>query len=68
MSETAEGLAQSCDFHKTSSEDLVYDLFKLPQREEASIGRLVSVNFRLSNHFLSTFIFLKLFLIFFLKF
>jgi len=28
---------------KSSPEDLVFDLFKLPQREEASIGKLISV-------------------------
>ncbi|KAI1726768.1 glutaminase domain-containing protein [Ditylenchus destructor] len=43
MSKTAEGLAHSFDRNKSSPEDLVYDLFKLPQRDEASIGKLISV-------------------------
>ena len=44
MSKTAEGLAHSFDRNKSSPEDLVYDLFKLPQRDEASIGKLISVS------------------------
>lgn len=29
--------------HTTSPEDLIFDLFKIPQRDEASIGKLLSV-------------------------
>uniref|UniRef100_A0A915EJC2 glutaminase n=1 Tax=Ditylenchus dipsaci TaxID=166011 RepID=A0A915EJC2_9BILA len=43
MSKTAEGLSQTFDYRKASPEDLVFDLFKLPMRDEASIGKLVSV-------------------------
>ena len=44
MAQTAEGLAETFDSFRTSPEDLVYDLFKLPQRDEASIGKLISVS------------------------
>jgi hypothetical protein len=40
----ADFLADSFDsFQKSSQEDLVFDLFKLPQKDEASIGKLISV-------------------------
>ncbi len=50
MSRTQEALnlaAHSCDPFNQSSlstpEDLVFDLFRLPHREDASIGKLISV-------------------------
>lgn len=43
LSETAEYLNPSFDGTKESAEDVVYDLFKVPQKDEASIGRLLSV-------------------------
>ncbi|CAD5218157.1 unnamed protein product [Bursaphelenchus okinawaensis] len=43
MSQTADGLNQSFEFKKCAPEDVVYDLFKVPGKDEASIGRLVSV-------------------------
>ena len=43
MSETAEHLNPSFDGTKESAEDVVYDLFKVPHKDEASIGRLLSV-------------------------
>jgi glutaminase len=43
MSETVEHLNPSFDGTKESAEDVVYDLFKVPNKDEASIGRLLSV-------------------------
>lgn len=43
MSETAENLHPSFDGTKDTPEDVVYDLFKVPHKDEASIGRLLSV-------------------------
>lgn len=45
VAKTVEGLAHSFEFRHASPEDLVFDLFKLPQCEDASIGRLISVIF-----------------------
>lgn len=43
MSEAAEHLTPSFDGTKEQAEDIIYDLFKVPYKEEASIGRLLSV-------------------------
>lgn len=43
MTKTAEGLSEAFEFRKASPEDLVFDLFKLPQKDDASIGKLISV-------------------------
>uniref|UniRef100_A0A914EJH3 glutaminase n=2 Tax=Acrobeloides nanus TaxID=290746 RepID=A0A914EJH3_9BILA len=44
MSKTVEGLSHAYEYRKTSPEDLVYDLFKVPGgKDEASIGKLISV-------------------------
>ncbi|KAK0394676.1 hypothetical protein QR680_000868 [Steinernema hermaphroditum] len=43
MSKTAEGLNQSFDMRNPSCEELIYDLFKIHGKEEASIVKLVSV-------------------------
>ncbi|CEF59993.1 No extended memory [Strongyloides ratti] len=43
MNETMEGLNHSYEFKKSSQEDLIFELFRIPSTEEASMGRLISV-------------------------
>ncbi|KAK0428799.1 hypothetical protein QR680_011009 [Steinernema hermaphroditum] len=43
MSKTAEGLDQAIDVHHPSSADLIYDLFKVSGKDEASVAKLLSV-------------------------
>uniref|UniRef100_A0A0N4ZIT7 glutaminase n=1 Tax=Parastrongyloides trichosuri TaxID=131310 RepID=A0A0N4ZIT7_PARTI len=43
MNKTLEGLNHSYEFKKSSQEDLIFDLFRIPNKEEASMGKLISV-------------------------
>jgi len=45
MSKTADNLAHSFEFHpqQPTPEEMVFDLFKLPNQQEASIGKLITV-------------------------
>lgn len=43
VSKIPENLTHLFEFQHESPEDLVFNLFKLPQSEDASIGRLISV-------------------------
>uniref|UniRef100_A0AC35U7C6 Glutaminase n=1 Tax=Rhabditophanes sp. KR3021 TaxID=114890 RepID=A0AC35U7C6_9BILA len=43
MSRTLDGLNHAYEYKKPSPEDLVYDLFKVQNKDEASMGKLLSV-------------------------
>uniref|UniRef100_A0A0K0E4B9 glutaminase n=1 Tax=Strongyloides stercoralis TaxID=6248 RepID=A0A0K0E4B9_STRER len=43
MNETMEGLSHSYELNKSSQEDLIFELFRIPSTKEASVGRLISV-------------------------
>jgi hypothetical protein len=44
LSETVKGLASAFESNQKTPEELIYELFKLPNKEVASIGRLLSVS------------------------
>ncbi|TKR63083.1 hypothetical protein L596_026960 [Steinernema carpocapsae] len=43
MSKTAEGIDQAIDMHNPSLSDLIYNLFKVPGKDEASVAKLIVV-------------------------
>uniref|UniRef100_A0A158P7V8 EF-hand_14 domain-containing protein n=1 Tax=Angiostrongylus cantonensis TaxID=6313 RepID=A0A158P7V8_ANGCA len=43
LSKTVEGLNHAYELRNSSPEDLIFDLFKMPNRDEASITRLIKV-------------------------
>nr|CDJ80161.1 Ankyrin and Glutaminase domain containing protein [Haemonchus contortus] len=43
MSKTVEGLNHAYELRDSSPEDLIFDLFKMPNKEEASISKLIKV-------------------------
>ncbi|VDL80903.1 unnamed protein product [Nippostrongylus brasiliensis] len=47
MSKTVEGLNHAYEMRDSSPEDLIFDLFKMPNKEEASISKLIKVSSRI---------------------
>ncbi|RCN32899.1 glutaminase [Ancylostoma caninum] len=43
MSKTVEGLNHAYELRDSSPEDLIFDLFKMPNKDEASISKLIKV-------------------------
>ncbi|KJH44033.1 glutaminase [Dictyocaulus viviparus] len=43
LSKTVEGLNHAYELRDSSPEDLIFDLFKMPNRDEASISKLIKV-------------------------
>jgi hypothetical protein len=46
LSATVKGLASSFESNQKTPEELIYELFKLPNKEVASIGRLLAVRLK----------------------
>lgn len=44
LQKTADGLANAFARDQKSPEDLIYELFKIPNKNEASVGKLLSVS------------------------
>ncbi|KAK5967843.1 hypothetical protein GCK32_020727, partial [Trichostrongylus colubriformis] len=44
MSKTVEGLNHAYELRDSSPEDLIFDLFKMPNKDEASISKLIKVS------------------------
>lgn len=54
MSKTVEGLNHAYELRDSSPEDLIFDLFKMPNKDEASISKLIKVSLHKEDRFYKT--------------